>query len=217
MAGMTTTARALVIASWVGKAAVLAMLLFAATHTDYDRFAGKAMAGRAVAYPLALLIIPAIWWLRGRRHPYPGLADLLITLPFVVDVGGNCLDLYDRIERFDDACHFGNWAMLLGALAASLPRTLPESVQLGLVVGLGSTTALLWELMEYQTFIKGGTELDTAYTDTLGDMTLGTIGATLAGLLVLALRRRASPGRPTNSVRADTDLRTSGVTRDAGA
>lgn len=64
MQGMTPSARALVIAAWVGKAAVLAMLLFAATHTDYD--------------------------------------------------------------RFDDTCHFVNWAMLLGALAVSLPRTLPE-------------------------------------------------------------------------------------------
>jgi hypothetical protein len=186
--------------AWIGKAAVLAMLLFAATHTDWDRFAGKAMAGRAVAYPLALLIIPAVWWIWRRTRPYPALADLLVTLPFVVDVGGNCLDLYDRIDRFDDACHFGNWAMLLGALAVSLPRELPEAVQLGLVVGLGSTSALLWELMEYETFIKGGTELDTAYTDTLGDMTLGTIGATLAGLLVLWLRRREGrQGRSTST------------------
>jgi hypothetical protein len=182
--------------AWVGKAAVLAMLLFAATHTDWDRFAGKAMAGRAVAYPLALLVIPAVWWLWRRPRPYPGLADLLVTLPFVVDVGGNCLDLYDRISWFDDACHFGNWALLLGALAISLPRELPEAAQLGLVVGLGSTTALLWELMEYETFIKGGTELDTAYTDTLGDMTLGTIGATLAGLFVLWQRRQ---GRSTST------------------
>ncbi len=177
--------------AWLGKAAVLAMLLFAATHTDWDRFAGKAMAGRAVAYPLALLILPAVWWLWRRSRPYPGLADLLITLPFVVDVGGNCLNLYDRIGWFDDACHFGNWAMLLGALAVSLPRELPETVQLGLVAGLGSTTALLWELMEYETFIKHGTEIETAYTDTLFDMTLGTIGATLAGGFVLWLRRRA--------------------------
>ena len=192
----TATARL----AWAGKAAVLAMLLFAATHTDWDRFAGKAMAGRAVAYPLALLIIPAVWWFWRRAKPYPALADLLVTLPFVVDVGGNCLDLYDRIAWFDDACHFGNWAMLLGALAVSLPRDLPEAAQLGLVAGLGSTSALLWELMEYETFIKGGTEIETAYTDTLGDMTLGTIGATLAGVLVLWLRRQGRSTSTRNSV-----------------
>ncbi len=186
----TATARALVVAAWVGKALVLAMLLFAATHTDWDRFSGKAMGGRAVAYPLALLILPLAWWLRRPRRPYPGLADLLLTVPFVVDVGGNMLDLYDRIERFDDVCHFGNWAMLLGALAISLPPALPAAAQVGLVCGLGSTTALAWELMEYFTFIRFGTELDTAYTDTLADATLGTIGATLAGVLVVVLRRR---------------------------
>lgn len=183
--------------AWAGKAAVVAMLVFAATHTDWDRFAGKAMAGRLVAYPLALLIIPAVWFVLRRTKPYPALADLLVTVPFVVDVGGTCLDLYDRISWFDDACHFGNWAMLLGALAVSLPRDLPESVQLGLVAGLGSTSALGWELMEYETFIKHGTEIETAYTDTLGDMTLGTLGATLSGLFVLWLRRRQ--GRSTST------------------
>lgn len=188
----STTARALVVAAWVAKALVLAMLLFAAANTDMERFAGKAMGARAVAYPAALLVLPLVWWLRGRRTAYPGLADLLITVPFAVDVGGNALDLYDRIGWFDDACHFGNWAMLLGALAVALPPSLPGIVQVGLVCGLGSTTALGWELMEYYTFIRHGTELDTAYTDTLADATLGTIGATLAGLLVVWLRARRS-------------------------
>ncbi len=183
--------RVLTATAWAIKALTVAMLVFAATHTDWDRFAGKAFAGRAVAYPLALLVIPAVWFLRSRhRRPYPALADLLVSLPFAVDVGGNVLNAYDRIVWFDDACHFGNWAMLLAALAVTLPRTLPESVQLGLVAGLGAATALGWEILEYYTFIRHGTELDTAYTDTLGDMTLGTIGATCSGLFVLWLRRR---------------------------
>lgn len=33
------------------------------------------------------------------------------------------------------------------------------------------------------TFIRDGTELDTAYEDTLGDMALGMLGALIAGLL----------------------------------
>ena len=49
--------------------------------------------------------------------------------------------------------------------------------------------AIGWELGEWWAFIRHGTELDTAYGDPLGDMTLGTLGATLAGLL-LAVRRR---------------------------
>jgi hypothetical protein len=184
-----SASRALTAAAWLVKAVTVAMLLFAATHSDWDRFAGKAFTGRAIAYPIALLILPAVWALRRRRGPYPALADLLISLPFAVDVGGNVADAYDRIPWFDDACHFGNWAMLLGALAVSLPRTMHPATQIGLVLGLGSTSALGWELAEYYTFIRHGTELDTAYTDTLGDMTLGTLGAGVAGLLVLTLRR----------------------------
>jgi hypothetical protein len=184
--------RALLVAAWLAKAVTVALLLFAATHTDWDRFAGKAMGGRAVAYPLALAVLPLVWWLHGRRRGrrYPAAADLLVTLPFLVDVAGNAVDAYDSLVWFDDACHFVNWAMLLAGLAVSLPRTLPPAAQLGLVAGMGAASALLWELMEYYTFIRHGTELDTAYVDTLGDMTLGTLGATLAGLLVLAARRR---------------------------
>jgi hypothetical protein len=183
--------RGLAVAAWVVKAATVAMLIFAATHSDWDRFAGKAFTGRSIAYPPALLIVPAVWLIRSRRRrPYPALADLLVSLPFAVDVAGNVADAYDRYDRFDDLCHFVNWAMLMGALAVTLPRTLPPAVQLGLVAGLGSTTALGWEIMEYYAFIRHGTELDTAYTDTLGDLTLSTLGAACSGLFVLALRSR---------------------------
>jgi hypothetical protein len=44
--------------------------------------------------------------------------------------------------------------------------------------------ALTWELGEWYTFIRHGTEIDTAYEDTLADQTLGTLGASVAGLLV---------------------------------
>jgi hypothetical protein len=52
------------------------------------------------------------------------------------------------------------------------------------VVGLGSVLALCWELGEWYTFIRHGTEIETAYEDTLADQTLGTLGALVAGLLV---------------------------------
>lgn len=179
------------------KAVTVGLLLFAATHTDWERFADKAMVARAVAYPMALAIVPLGWWLlrrrgRGRPPAYPALADLLLSVPFAVDVLGNAVDAYDRIGWFDDAAHFVNWALLMGALAVSLSPRLPPPAQVGLVVGLGSTTALLWELAEYQAFIRGGTELATAYRDTLGDMTLGTLGSLAAALVTVRLRAAAS-------------------------
>jgi hypothetical protein len=51
---------------------------------------------------------------------------------------------------------------------------------------------VIWELGEYFAFIRHSTELQTAYTDTLGDLTLGTLGALLAGLVVHQLRRKVS-------------------------
>ncbi len=42
----------------------------------------------------------------------------------------------------------------------------------------------MWELGEWYAFIRNGTELDTAYQDTLGDETLGSLGAACAGYLV---------------------------------
>jgi hypothetical protein len=40
----------------------------------------------------------------------------------------------------------------------------------------GAIAAILWDLAEYVAFICNSDELDTAYTDTLGDMMLGLGG-----------------------------------------
>ena len=55
------------------------------------------------------------------------------------------------------------------------------------MTGFGCLLALGWELGEWYTFIRHGTELDTAYEDTLLDMALGTLGSLVAGFLVLRL------------------------------
>ena len=54
-------------------------------------------------------------------------------------------------------------------------------------------TAILWEFAEYFTFIRGGPELATAYTDTLGDLALGLSGSVVAALATVTIgwpRRR---------------------------
>ena len=38
-------------------------------------FAGKAPLARALTYPLAGVVVPLGWWVRGRRPPYPHWAD----------------------------------------------------------------------------------------------------------------------------------------------
>lgn len=116
---------------------------------------------------------------------------MLLVVPFFVDVAGNALDLYDSISWWDDANHLVNWALLCGALGAALLRTRVTPLLLFCVVtGFGAVAAILWEIGEYFAFIRGGNELATAYTDTLGDEILGLTGGTLAALTVALVARR---------------------------
>lgn len=167
-----------------------------------DQFEGKGFAARLVAYPAMMLLVPAIWLLRerrrrpaagsgtvagsGERSSPPWAAFAWIMLPFLVDVTGNTLDLYDTLWWWDDVNHLVNWLFLSLGVGLLLVRggTRPGRDLVLLVAGIGAIMAIGWEIGEYYAFIRGGTELATAYTDTLGDEVLGTLGATLAGLII---------------------------------
>jgi hypothetical protein len=171
------------------KVALVALLAYGA-FSGAQQFEGKAFGWRLATYPAAGLVIPIIWALRGKRPPYPHLADFLLVAPFFIDVAGNALDLYDTIWWWDDANHFFNWALLSGSVAVLLRRTsLNALTRIALTIGYGGVIAILWELAEYVAFIRFSPELQTAYTDTLGDMALG-----LAGSVVAAIT--AAPRRP---------------------
>jgi hypothetical protein len=159
-----------------------------------ERFADKAFGARLVAYPVLMLLAPAIWWLVVRRKdrtaPPPYAAFTLIMVPFLVDVTGNSLDLYDSIVWWDDFNHWFNWLLLLWGIGLLIgARVQPTWALVVLVTGLGAILAIGWELGEWWTFIRHGTELDTAYEDTLGDLSLGTLGALCAGFVLLVHRR----------------------------
>jgi hypothetical protein len=185
---------ALVLLATVGQLAV------AGVATDLPQFAGKGFAARLVLYPVMMLLVPALWWLRHRRTvaaersaaPWSGFA--LVMAPFLIDVTGNTLDLYDTVTWWDDANHFVNWFLLcLGlALVLGVQRVQPAWVRWTVVVGAGAVLAVVWELGEWFAFIRYGKELSTAYRDTLGDEALGTGGAALAALVIA---RWARPGR----------------------
>lgn len=186
--------------SWAAPLVVLALtvaqLVVAGVASDLPQFAGKGFAARLVLYPLMMLVVPVGWWLAHRRQlntaPIGGFT--LVMLPFLIDVTGNTLDLYDSISWWDDANHFVNWFLLcLGlALVLDVPVLRPAWARAVVVIGGGALLALLWELGEWYAFIRHGTELDTAYEDTLGDMTLGTCGAVVALLVVEVIGRRRS-------------------------
>jgi hypothetical protein len=176
------------------KAALVGLLLFAIVRSDLPQFEGKAVVGRALTYPIAALIVPAVWLARGRRGRYPYDIDVLIVLPFLVDTLGNALNLYDTISWWDDLNHFVNWGILVtgfGRLLVRLP--VGRLNAFALAVGFGAVTAVLWEFGEYLTFIRNNAnELRTAYTDTLGDLALGLSGSAVAAALTVSVlwRRR---------------------------
>jgi hypothetical protein len=183
------------------KAALIGQLAVAVAWPDLPQFEGKAFAGRAIAYPIAVLLVPAIWWLLRRRRPiqFPYALDILWTLPFLIDVTGNTADLYDTIGWWDDANHFVNWGILVAAFGQLLIRLPIERLEAAaLAIGFGAVTALLWEFGEYLTFIRfNEEEFRTAYTDTLGDLALGLGGSVVAAVLIVTVlwpvRSSASP------------------------
>jgi uncharacterized membrane protein YjdF len=171
-------------------AATVVQLAVATFVDGLPQFEGKGFAARLVTYPLLMLLVPAVWararHRRGSAAPLPWDGFALIMAPFLIDVTGNTLDLYDRLGWWDDANHFVNWFLLSAGIGVLLLRAeIRPAWVLGLLVtGIGAILAIGWELAEWYAFIRHGTELGTAYEDTLGDEALGTLGATLAGVLV---------------------------------
>ena len=170
---------------WVnfGVKAVLIGLLAIGAFSGLQQFEGKAFLWRLAIYPIAALIIPVIWTMLGRRPAYPYAADVLLTLPFLIDTAGNALDFYDTIGWWDDANHFVNWMLLSGAVGVLAWRNrIGRWESMAFVVGFGAVSAILWEVAEYYAFIRHSSELATAYYDTLGDLALGLTGSVVAGL-----------------------------------
>jgi hypothetical protein len=192
--------RRLAVAVFVLTVAQLAV----ATFVDgLPQFEGKGFGARLVAYPVMMLLVPACWvgYQRYQRQrgrlgagaALPWAAFALIMAPFLIDVTGNTLDLYDSLSWWDDANHFVNWFLLcagIGLLLMRAPIRPPWALGL-LVAGIGALLAVIWELGEWYTFIRHGTELDTAYEDTLFDEVLGCLGGAIAGV-VIARRARTS-------------------------
>jgi hypothetical protein len=146
-------------------AATLAQLAVGALAPGLPQFDGKGFGARLVRYPVMMLLLPGLWWLRAHRRepqPDPPWAAFALTMsPFLVDVAGNTLDIYDTIVWWDDANHFLNWFLLCLGLGLLIRRAgVGPPWALGvLVTGLGATLAIVWELGEWLTFIRFGTEL----------------------------------------------------------
>jgi hypothetical protein len=191
-----TRRRALQFVALGAKAVLFLLLLSALIWPDLSGIKGKASTARLIVYPVGAMVLPLWWWAYGRtksrlhdRFPWP--ADLLLTLPWLIDLIGNRLNLFDTISWWDDAMHFILWGLLTaGVLIAFVPRGLSRGITTFVALGFGATAAVIWELGEYYAFVRHSGELQTAYTDTLGDLTLGTLGALLAALILFQVHSR---------------------------
>lgn len=188
------SARASLAVDLAVKVATIGLLAWAVLNPDLPQFQGKAFTGRAIAYPVALLVFPIGWWLFGRRRiPFPIAADILFGLPFLIDVVGNALNLYDTIDWWDDANHLVNWALHTAAVGLLLrygqwtPLT-----RVALAFGYAVTSAVLWEFAEFVTFVPNSPEAATAYGDTLFDIFNGMVGGLIGAVVTsrLPLLRR---------------------------
>ena len=181
--------RGLVVLDIAVKAATVVLLAWAVLSPDLPQFQGKAFAGRAVVYPLALLALPVAWWLFARRRiPFPVVPDILIGLPFLIDVAGNALNLYDTIDAWDDLNHLVNWGLHTAAIGLLLRYgRWGFGTRVVLAFAWAVTTAVLWEFAEFATFVQDSPEAVTAYADTLGDLALGMTGGLIAAVFTAQL------------------------------
>jgi hypothetical protein len=181
-------------------AALVALLVWSATHDDLPQFQGKAMTGRLACFPLAAAVVPAGWWFAQRRLrrpvPFPYAAAVLMTLPFVIDLAGNATRLYVELEDFDDAVHAVNPVLFVAALALLLDRTrVPRWATWTMAFGIGCAGHIVWEIIEYLLLEGvGAVELDLSLRDTLSDQAWGLLGAVVgASLPLLGRPRSAAP------------------------
>lgn len=192
--------RLLLALNLAAKVLLVALLYYCMTHLHLERLAGKAMGARAALYPISIVVVPIGWLLRGRRPPYPHFADLFMALPFIVDVAGNALDLYNTIVWFDDIAHAVTFMLLVLAVGDLFLRLdLEPWITAGLSIGFGAVAHILWEIIEFVAMWIGSPGLQLTYEDTIGDLALSLCGTVIAGLITGWRAARSGPPRPVHA------------------
>jgi hypothetical protein len=190
---------------WGVRIALVAALAFSVAFPDLPQFDGKGMAFRAPFFLLPMAAVPVGWRLRGRREPYPYLADALVISPFLVDTLGNALNFYNSYDATDDVLHVVNWVLLVAGITLLLLRTsMNRLTAWALGYGIGGLAIIWWEAAEWLVQELGTAGLQLTYGDTIGDLMLSSTGGALGALLAVRFGPRGatsvSPsGRPSRS------------------
>jgi hypothetical protein len=198
---------ALTLAIVASKAATVAFAIDAFANADAPRLRGKAIRTRAVGYAGALLVVPLLWRLLPDRGRYPRALDLAVTIPLLLDAGGNALDLYEE-AHIDDVVHVANTAIVSGVAGALFAPRVDERWQAALIgAGVAITGETAWELMEYGAMRLGAKGMDLTYEDTMADIAEGFVGAALGALFTLSRVPRARTERDRRGWRGPLGLR----------
>lgn len=175
--------RALGAAIVATKAMTLACALDAVLHADSPRLRGKAIRVRAVGYTAGLCLVPALWRLLPGRGRYPLGLDLAVTIPLLVDAGGNALGLYEE-AHLDDVVHALN-AAIVSAVAGALFATRTDRPWQAALAGTGAaiTAETFWEIAEWAAQAAGADGMDLTYDDTMADLVESSLGAIVGGIV----------------------------------
>ena len=185
------------------KASVVVLAIDAFLNSESPRYSGKGMRIRALGYAGGLLAVPFGWRLAGRPQPYPRELDLAVTLPLLIDAGGNAIGIYRR-AHVDDLIHFADGAIVasvVGALATPRVRTSWEAAGVASMAGMAG--AAVWEIAEWVGMKLGARGMDLTYDDSIIDLAETSAGALLGGVITLLRhpsRLRKVPGRPADPV-----------------
>ncbi len=178
------------------KVLTVGLALYPLLDPNASHFQGKAMGVRALIYPWATILIPAVWAARGRPAPYPYLADIALAFPFAFDAAGNVFGWF-ATPGFDQAPHLLGWMALAICFGAAIgPIVRGRWTTVGLVVGFGATIDILWEIGEFVLSRSGSSGLQLTYENTIQDLALSLLGAALGAAIVVSLLR-PRPDTPT--------------------
>ena len=185
--------RALSAAIVAAKGLTLACAVDAVINADTPRLRGKAMRTRALGYTAGLFLVPVLWRILPNRGRYPRGLDLAVTIPLLIDAGGNAAGLYEE-AHLDDVVHFLNAAIVSGVAGALFATRTDDPWQAALAgTGTAITAETAWEIAEWLASEAGADGMDLTYGDTMADLAESSAGAIVGGL-VTWLRMPRDPG-----------------------
>jgi hypothetical protein len=189
------------------KAVTIGLAIDAVINADSPRLRGKAIRTRAIGYTAGLFIVPLVWRLLPDRGSYPRALDLAVTVPLLLDAGGNALGLYED-AHVDDVVHVANAAIVSGVAGALFAPRVDERWQAALAgAGVAIAAESAWEVAEYIAWRLGADGMNLTYEDTVDDIAGSWVGAVVGALFTLTRMPRSKTDRSRVGWRGPLGLR----------